>query len=302
MHSLNFYFWNFLISKIVQYMNRQPTLEQIREVYNKLEKLSIKSNKYATSQSIDTLSIKGEWITPNHGKTETTLLYLHGGAYVFGSIPTYHRFLSYLAHHGNMRIFALDYRLAPEHPFPAALEDALNAYKWLLDNKTDPKNLVVAGDSAGGGLTLALVQSIRNERLPQAAAAICMAPWLDLSPDAPYSAEIEKKDKIVNVTMNKKFVPCYAGNEDLHNPLISPMYADLTDFPPVFIQTGTADSLSTQNIEFEKRARQEGSPITFEFWDGMPHVWQILFIPYVKESRLAVQSIFKFIENQLKRR
>lgn len=255
----------------------------------------MKNHPKVSYQTIENAPIKGEWVVPKEGPTETTILFLHGGGHVMGTLFGYREFLSYFALQARARILSLDYRLSPEHPFPASSEDAFTAYRWLLDNKVDPAHLVVSGDSAGGGLTLALLQLIRKEQLPQPAAAICLCPWVDLSEEAPYDKEVLNRDKMLDLQSGEKFRGMYAGNNDLHNPLISPIYADLTGLAPIFIQVGTNDSLITQNLKFEKLARQQNADVTLDVWDDMPHDWQV-FLIRTAEAKAAIAKVCDFIQ------
>jgi len=223
------------------------------------------------------------------------ILYLHGGAYAVGSVTSHRKFLARLAKACQMKVLAIDYRLAPEHPFPAALQDALAAYQCLFSKGYDPSNIVIAGDSAGGGLAIAALISLRDGKLPLPACAVCISPWVNLS-------GAEKKsnnnhDPLLNPAILNLYARYYIGQADASNPLISPVFADLEGLPPMLIQAGTNEILLSQIEEFYEKARQASVEITLDRWQGMFHVFQI--IPILPEARLSLKKIANFIMNKI---
>ena len=223
------------------------------------------------------------------------ILYLHGGAYAVGSVNVHREFLARLAKACQTKVLAIDYRLAPEHPFPAALEDSLTSYQWLISQGYDPSNIVIAGDSAGGGLTIATLISLRDSQIPLPAGAVCISPWVNLS----YTRE--EKNNNNDPTLNPKILSVYsryyAGHTDPRNPLISPIFADLQGLPPMLIQAGTNEILADEIQQFYERDNQAGNEIVLDCWPGMFHVFQI--IPFLPETKLSLEKIANFITEKI---
>jgi monoterpene epsilon-lactone hydrolase len=219
------------------------------------------------------------------------VLYLHGGAYAVGSVNGHRAMLARLAKACQMKVLAIDYRLAPEHPFPAALDDALTAYHWLISQDYDPSNIVIAGDSAGGGLAIATLVSLRDDKLPLPACAVCLSPWLNLSHTEQKSNN--NNDPFLNPTILDVYARYYAGETDTANPLISPIFADLQGLPPILIQVGTNEILLDQIQDFYEKARQANVEIELDCWQGMFHVFQMF--PILPETKLSMKKIAKFI-------
>ncbi len=196
--------------------------------------------------SMDVDGIPAAWIYPPDAETERVVLYLHGGFYILGSPKSHRDLVARLSSAAGVRSLLIDYRLAPEHVFPAALDDALTAYRWLLARGTKPEHIVLAGDSAGGGLTLALLQTVRDQHLPMPAGAVLLSPWTDLVGTVESRTTREAADPINSGRVVNALSSFYAGTEDAHQPLISPINADLHGFPPLHIDVGsdTASSYS----------------------------------------------------------
>ncbi len=253
--------------------------------------------KIAKGVIVDSLSIDGipaEFIDVQASK-KGVILYLHGGAYALGSVAVHREFLGRLAIACQIKVLAIDYRLAPEHPFPAALEDTLSAYHWLLSQGYDPATTVVAGDSAGGGLALATLLSLRDSKASLPACAVCLSPWLNLTCISETSNN--NNDPILNPAVLSVFARYYAGETDAANPLISPFYADLQGLPPLLIQAGTNEILIDEIEQFSEKARQAGVEIVLDRWPGLFHVFQI--IPILPETKLSIEKIAKFIHNKI---
>ncbi|HWQ05055.1 MAG TPA: alpha/beta hydrolase [Longilinea sp.] len=246
---------------------------------------------------IKTLSVDGirAELIDVEGSGNGIILYLHGGAYAVGSVNVHREFLARLAKSCQMKVLAIDYRLAPEHPFPAALEDSLAAYHWLLSQGYDPSNIVIAGDSAGGGLAIATLISLRDGKLPLPACALCISPWLDLS-STPEEIN-NNNDPLLNPKILGIYSRYYAGHTDAANPLISPIFADLQGLPPMIIQAGTNEILLDEIQQFYKKACQAGIEIILDCWQGMFHVFQI--IPVLPETKLSLEKIANFIVNKI---
>ena len=240
--------------------------------------------------------VAAEWISSVENSSGA-ILYLHGGVYAVGSINTHRELGARLTRATRVPVLILDYRLAPENPFPAALEDTLIAYRWLLNQGTLPREIVLAGDSAGGGLALAALSAIRDAGEPLPAAAVCISPWTDL---ALSGASIKHKagvDPILGGVPLKRYVDYYSGKQDATHPLISPLYADLAGLPPLLIQVGTEEILLDDATRVAERAREAGVPVNLEIWAEMVHAFQL--IPFLPESRQAVAQIARFVSERV---
>ncbi|MDX1438080.1 MAG: alpha/beta hydrolase, partial [Anaerolineales bacterium] len=237
---------------------------------------------------VNPMGIPAEWIqVPGAGPG--VILYLHGGAYALGSLDTHREFVARLARVTQRRALAIAYRLAPEHPFPAALEDARTAYEWLLQEGYAPADIVMAGDSAGGGLALACMIAQREAGQPLPAGAVLMSPWLDLAHTGASFNTKAAIDPILTREGSKMYAHWYAGENDLANPLISPLYADLSGLPPLLIQASADEILLDDSTRLAERARQAGVETALEIYEGVFHVFQI--VPFLPESREAVNNI-----------
>lgn len=221
------------------------------------------------------------------------ILYLHGGGYCTGSPRTHLALSGEIARIAHARVLAPDYRLAPEAPFPAAVEDAWAAYWGLLAQGIDPYRIVVMGDSAGGGLTVALLLALRDAGMPLPAAGVCLSPWLDLCACCS-SLHANARRDYLNEPIIRAAVQMYLGDTDPHTPLASPLHADLRDLPPLLIQVGTAEMLLDDSTRFARRAVQAGVPVELELWENMVHVWHF-FHPIDLLAQLAIRRIGAFV-------
>ncbi|MBI4732421.1 MAG: alpha/beta hydrolase [Chloroflexi bacterium] len=250
-----------------------------------------------TTHSITASGVPAERLSPEASDPQRVLLYLHGGGYVIGSIATHRGLASRIAIAAKARLLLIDYRLAPEHPFPAALEDALSAYRWLLAQGVDPRHLAIGGDSAGGGLTLATALSLRDHQEPLPAALFLLSPWTDLTFSGDSIKSRAQRDPVLSINDNW-LENTYAGDQPLTHPLISPLFADLTSLPPTIIQVGTEEILYDDSTRLAERARRSGMDATLEVWEGMWHVFQG-FAPYVPEAGQAIGQIGVFLKKHI---
>jgi acetyl esterase/lipase len=202
------------------------------------------------------------------------LLYLHGGGYVVGSPDTHAGLAGELARRAGLRAVSVDYRMAPEHPFPAAVDDGLAAYRELLATGTDPRDLVVAGDSAGGGLSIALLLAAREAGLPQPAAVVTFSPWADLTLTGDSMRAKETADPIFTEADVRAYADLYVGTGDRAHPLASPVFADLTGLPPLLVQVGANEVLLDDAVRLAGRAGADDVDVTLEVGPGLPHVFQ----------------------------
>lgn len=242
--------------------------------------------------------IPGEWVVFPESSPKGVILYFHGGGYNSGSLASHRSLVATLAHAAGTRLLHIAYRLAPEHPFPAAVEDAIASYRWLIAQGVHPDQIVVAGDSAGGGLALALLVSLRDSGDPLPAGAVCLSPWLDLTCSGASWQSNAKKDLMLDPGSIRASAQLYLAGADPRHPLASPLFADLHHLPPILIQVGSHELLLSEAQSFTERARATGVNVTLEIWEGMQHEWQFA-THYLPESRKAVQQIGQFIRQCL---
>jgi acetyl esterase/lipase len=243
--------------------------------------------------------VPAEWIDPPGGATDRAVLYLHGGGYVAGSIDSHRNLTGHLAKAMGCRVLALHYRLAPEHPHPAPVEDAVAAYRWLLDQEgLSADHLMVAGDSAGGGLTMATLVAVRDAGLPLPAVAVGMSPWVDMELLGESMTTRAAVDPMINKSMIGEIAALFLGGGDPRHPLASPLHADLSGLPPLLIQVGDAEVLLDDSTRFAERAKQAGVDVTLEVWPEMVHVWQAS-AGFVPESDKAIARIAEYCRPKL---
>ncbi|RQS59638.1 alpha/beta hydrolase [Burkholderia sp. Bp8986] len=242
--------------------------------------------------------LRGEWLERTDALGARgpgrTLLYFHGGGYYFCSTKTHRPLVFGLTKRAGVRSFSLDYRLAPENRFPAALDDALAAYRQLLALGTPPESIVFGGDSAGGGLALATLVALRDRGEPLPAGAILFSPWTDLAGTGATMRSNDGLDPMFAAAALPKAAQLYLGDASATHPYASPLYADLTGLPPLFIQAGSTEVLLDDVRRVADSAKAAGVPVEIEVWPDMPHVWQ-LYTPMVPESRAALDRAAAFL-------
>jgi len=224
------------------------------------------------------------------------ILYLHGGGYIAGSPALYQHLTWRLAAAGRARISVIDYRLAPEHPFPAALDDADAAWRGLLAEGVDSRQCVVMGDSAGGGLALALMLKLRDRGAPLPAAAVALSPWTDLAITGASCRRNATADPMLNGNDLRPLAAHYLGGADPGNPYASPLYGDPRGLPPTLFQVGSDEVLLDDSVRMAERMRDGGCAVTLEIWPRMPHVWQA-FVPFLPEAGRAIARIGAFVRH-----
>jgi len=245
---------------------------------------------------VDMGGLSAAWVTcvePSQG----VLLYLHGGAYALGSIDTHREFLGRLTVATRLKVLAINYRLAPEHHFPAAVEDSLRAYRWLLGQGTASSSLVVGGDSAGGGLALATLMALRDAGEPLPACAMCLSPWVDLTLSSPSIHKHAGSDPLLSPDLLARYAGFYAGGWDKRHSLISPLFADLHGLPPLMIQVGTAEILLDEAVRLAEKADAAGVEVQLSTWEGLFHVFQL--VSFLPESKKSLEKITAFIAKHI---
>ena len=238
--------------------------------------------------------INGEWVWWEGQHDDRVIFHLHGGAYIACSPKIYRGYNAALAKLSQARIFSLDYRLAPEHRFPAPVEDALQAYRWLLAQGIAPEKIIFNGDSAGGGLVLATLVALRDAGDPLPAMAVCLSPWTDLTASGNSVITNDESDAMFWADSAKAFVPMYLHSADPRNPLASPLFADLTGLPPLHLYVSDTELLLDDSVRLAERARQFGVKVNLTIEKSQPHVWPI-FVKLIPEATATLQEIAQHI-------
>jgi acetyl esterase/lipase len=239
--------------------------------------------------------VKGEWILPGGTSDDkSAVYYLHGGGYISGSAKTNRPITVPLAQKLKRPVFALDYRLAPEDRFPAAVEDAVAGYRWLLSTGVEPRHLSVAGDSAGGGLALALVMALHDagEKLPSCVA--CLSPWTDMTGSGESIVANSERDAMFRGEDISAYADVYLGSQSPQAPLASPVFGDFAGLPPLYIEVGQNEVLLDDARQVHKKALAAGVPSELRIVDAVPHGWQF-GAPFVPEAKESVEEIAQFI-------
>jgi len=244
---------------------------------------------------IDAFGVPADLIATPASRPDHHVLYLHGGGYVSGSPALYRNFTWRVAAAARARVLAVDYRLAPEHPFPAALEDAVAACRWLLAGGADPRRTAVMGDSAGGGLALALLLRLRDGGLERPAAAVVLSPWTDLALTGASLARNARRDPMLTLANTARFAASYLAGADPRNPYASPLYGDPAGLPPTLIHAGSDEILSDDAVRMAENMQRAGCRVELQVWPRVPHVWH-LFAPVLPEANAALGRIAVFID------
>lgn len=250
-----------------------------------------------TPVSIDALpsGLSAEWIRPSPAGNESVIFYIHGGGYVSGSCKDHRAMVAKIVKASQIGALLFDYRLAPEYPFPAALDDTLIAYRWLLDQGTPPSQIVVVGESAGGGLTLATLLALRDRDMPLPAAAVAMSPMTDLKLTGE-SHRTKAKVCLSPPGMSTVCAKYYAGENDPGLPYISPLYGELYGLPPILIYVGSYETLLDDSTRFAAKAKAAGVDVTLRVGEGMIHCYPLL-APLFPEATEALNEICRFINS-----
>jgi acetyl esterase/lipase len=293
--SLRARFWRFLLRKL--FKEQRLTIEQNRVQGAMLAKFSrIPRNVKIENFSID--GISAAWIRPVGSDKDKIILHLHGGGYVTGGIGSHLMMCVPMAQTLKLNMLLPAYRLAPEQPFPAALDDALKTYRWLLAEGYRPENIVISGDSAGGGLSLATVLALREAGEPLPAAVVCISPWVDLMHKGQSYFTKAESDVMLTLDVLKQWAACYTDPTNLTNPLVSPVYANFHGFPPLLIQVGSDEILLDDARMLAEKAKADGVDVTLRVWNGLWHVWHALG-DLLPENRQAFEEIGQFIRAKM---
>ena len=286
------------VIKTLRERNAQDIKERVQKSRDGLEDLAklIKLPKDVKIQKVDIDGMPAEWISAPGTVEDKVILYLHGGGYISGSINSHRELVSRISRASKARVLIINYRLAPEHLFPAAVEDSTKAYKYLIETqKINPINIIIAGDSAGGGLTLATLLNLRDKGMSLPVAAIGLSPWTDLGITGDtYKTKI-KEDPMVSLDGIIFDAGLYLGDTEYKNPLASPLYGNHKGLPPILIIVGTAELLLDDSKRFAERAKKAGVDITIDIWEDMPHVFPA-FAAFAPEGQKGIEKIGEFIK------
>ncbi len=268
-------------------------IEALRDAYDKAEYV-FQMPEGITVESVTAGSVSAEILTPLSTEGARTILYLHGGGYALGSPRSHRHMVANLAVAANAKAVLIDYRLAPENPFPAAVDDAVSVYRWLLDNGTSADQVVIAGDSAGGGLAVATLLALRDQSITLPAGGVCISPWTDLTNSSETYETHATRDPMVTTASINRWTDAYLGDRDPKTPLASPAHADLAGLPPLLIQVGTDEVLLGDSRLLAGNAEAAGVEVKLEEWENMIHVWH-WFAEYLDEAGEATAGIATFV-------
>jgi acetyl esterase/lipase len=252
-----------------------------------------------TAKDVEFNSFRARWIKPKgQAATKKTILMLPGGGFFFPASSWHTSMLASVCRKAKCQGLLVHYRLAPDHPFPAGLEDAVNAYKYLLEQGIAPEDIVLMGDSAGGGLSLSLLLAIRDEGLPMPKAATLISPLADLSFSTPSRDFNRWRDPMLPTRRKMEAFQLYTGDTPSDDPLLSPIYGDLSGLPPLYAHVSSTEILLDDTLRVARKARAAGVEVEVEVWEGLPHVWHLC--AFMPESDKALTHIARFFKRQFK--
>ena len=279
-------------------VDRKTFRELFRYITNNLgERRGVNIPKDVSIERFKIGNIPAEWISIPGADEEKVFFNLFGGGYTMGTLESRRWIPYHLSRVTNLRCLNIEYRLAPEYAFPAALDDSLKSYKWLLSKGFDPKKIIISGESAGGGLAIATLLKLKELNISIPAAGVLMSPWVDLTGSGKSLINNQKYEPLMMEGI-ESMAKSYAQKESLKNPLISPVFADLKGLPPLLIQAGEIEALVDDSISLAERAKRVGVEVKLEVYDNMTHVFQN-FGEKLSESIKAFESISEFIRKYI---
>jgi monoterpene epsilon-lactone hydrolase len=283
------------IQSVYRNWNHQTTVAQMRSDW---DAAFAGRTVPVSSRPVSAGGVDGEWIVPSDAPGDKAILYFHGGGFRLGSVTSHRDLIARIADASGLRVLAFNYRLAPEHRFPAALEDALAAYAWMLEQGFKPENIALAGDSAGGNLVLTLLLSLRDRDEPLPVAGALMSPWTDLAATGESFQSRATADPIHQRSMILALAKGYMreGGDPL-DPLVSPLYADLAGLPPLLVHAGDRETVRDDATMLAETAKAAGVDVELRVWDGMIHVFQMF--PEIPQAREAIAAIAAFLRQNL---
>jgi len=260
----------------------------------------MKKNPIPDDVSIEKINVNGvpaEWQIPLGAPENQVFLFIHGGGQVLGSPKSSRAYSVEIGRTIKMKVLSVDYRLAPEHPFPEGLEDCVKVYKWLLSTGIKAEDIIIAGASAGGNLTISTILKLRDEGIPLPSGAVALAPGIDYTPNSKTILENAKTDPVMADVGIFWWIPAYLNGADPNDPLISPVFADLKGFPPILLQVSKSEMIYDHSTRFFERAKSAGVRVVLQEWDDMPHVWHNYGLNELPEAKEAIEKIDEFIKS-----
>ncbi len=293
--SLRARLWRSLLRRAFQ--NQPHSLDSLR-AQSRISERIFRLPRRMNVHDVDIHGVHGLWIHPQHAAPHKVILYLHGGGYVTGNSRAHLALCVPMARTLGMDMLLPDYRLAPEHPFPAALEDAQSAYRWLLAQGYAPHHIMLAGDSAGGGLSVATALALRAAGLPLPGGIVCLSPWADLTLSGQSYTEKANADVILTPQALRQWAAWYTDPDHWNHPLVSPTFANLTGLPPMLIQTGSEEILRDDSLTLAAHAKAAGVHVTHSVYQGLWHVWHLLG-DLIPESQAAFEEIKRWSQTHM---
>ncbi len=284
--------------------NDQEAIEKFRETLRKMFAIMRKARGVKIeSLQIGDISADRHTLKKSKVPDPMIMLHLHGGGYFSGSCESYRAFVSSLCKKFQVQAYSFNYRLVPEHSYPAALDDAFSVYKWLLEEQSIPaEKIILLGDSVGGGLALALLHRIRKQNLPQPKCAICISPWTDLTFTNESYKTNREKDDFFNFINLENAAKKYIGKDSAKNPEVSPIFADFTGFPPIFLQVGSTEMLLDDSVVIAEKMKEQGVSVIVDVWEGLFHAFPVFSrMPVIgrltPEFKQAIKNMKLFIDS-----
>ena len=291
-----------LFFRFSKWLDRNQTAEQFVESQRRFAKRAsvfCRVPKHCIHEAIKIKQLPCEWMVHESARdSQNVILYFHGGAYVMGGVKTHYGIAAQLSEATQAKVLLVDYRLAPEDPFPAALHDAMECYRYLLDQNYDAKNIVMAGDSAGGNLTLVSLLKIREEKLPMPAAGVCFSPWCDLTHSGESHIRNQQSDTMIAMRIIPQVAAMYAGKASLTDPLVSPWFADYHGMPPLYINASSSEVLLDDALRVAKKAQAQGVKVQLTIKENMPHAYPGM-CEVLPEAREAVNEVADFLRTNV---
>jgi monoterpene epsilon-lactone hydrolase len=288
----------FLVKTLLRRIKRRANVHDLDFARRGFEKVAGRFNKHLPGFSYVPeviAGMKSEWVIPNGADENKVLLYFHGGGYATGSINTHRALVSQIAKHAAIKALIIEYRLSPEHKYPAPIEDATRAYQWLLANGYNASQIAFGGDSAGGGMVVATLLYLRDHQIPMPKCAIALSPWLDLT----MSGNSFETHKDIDPMLVAEGMPvwgkAYLGEADPKSPYASPLFQDLSGLPPICVQVGEEELLLDDSVRFADKATAAGTTVNLEIFPKKFHVfnafWRVL--PKAREANKKLGSFLK---------
>jgi len=291
------------IKKIRELMASRPRATEIAQMRADSDArgadLAKMANREVKAEKISANGVDAEWLTTPDVSADKAILYLHGGGYVIGSIESHRHFAAEAGRQAGARTLVINYRMAPEHPFPAAVDDTVAAYRYLLDSGIAAKSICIAGDSAGGGLVVGALLAIKDAKLPLPGCGWCISPWVDMEALGQSFVDRAETDPQVQKATIQFMAQTYLNGADPRHPYAAPIYGDLRGLPPLMIQVGSIETLLDDSLQLARKCALDDVPATLEVWPEMVHIWHIWF-PMLTAGQRALESGGAFVRNALR--